>query len=186
MTTRTSFPVIPVVEVPVEEPHGNGKNHRPVVLVVDDERVIADTLSAILSLNGYAPITAYDGVAALELASLIPPEVLITDVMMPRMNGIDLAINIRQVAPDCEVVLFSGQAQTVDLLEPARLAGHVFALLSKPVHPAVLLERVAMCLTPVTASGATAGGVTAGRSTDVSAEHHHRTFRSGAFAGAEG
>jgi CheY-like chemotaxis protein len=177
MTTRTSFPVIPVVEVPVEEPHGNGKNHRPVVLVVDDERVIADTLSAILSLNGYAPITAYDGIAALELASLIPPEVLITDVMMPRMNGIDLAINIRQVAPDCEVVLFSGQAQTVDLLEPARLAGHVFSLLSKPVHPAVLLERVAKCLT--------AGGVTAGRSTDLSAEHH-RTFHSGGFAGAEG
>jgi CheY-like chemotaxis protein len=178
MTTRTSFPVIPVMEVPVEEPHGDGTNHRPVVLVVDDERVIADTLSAILSLNGYAPITAYDGVAALELASLIPPEVLITDVMMPRMNGIDLAINIRQVAPDCEVVLFSGQAQTLDLLEPARLAGHAFALLSKPVHPAVLLERVANCLT--------AGGVTAGRSTDVSAEHHHRTFRGGGFAAAEG
>jgi CheY-like chemotaxis protein len=175
--TRPSFPVIPASEVPVEEPRGDGENRRPVVLVADDERLIADTLSAILSLNGYAPMTAYDGVTALELASLIPPEVLITDVMMPRMNGIDLAIHIKQTVPDCEVVLFSGQAQTVDLLEPARLAGHVFTLLSKPVHPEVLLERVAKCLT--------AAGVTAGRPPEVSTKHH-RMFRTGGFIAAEG
>ncbi len=169
MTARTSFPTVPIAQVPAEDSSLDQTKHRPVVLVVDDEQVIADTLSTILSLNGYAPMTAYDGATALDLASLVPPQMLISDVVTPGMTGIDLAIKVRQDTPDCEVLLFSGQAQTIDLLEPARLAGHVFALLSKPVPPAILLQRIADCLA--------SHGASEGRSVGAPA-HHRRTLRS--------
>jgi DNA-binding NtrC family response regulator len=63
------------------------------------------------------------------------------------MSGIELAIAIRQTAPDCKVLLFSGQAATADLLATARTAGYEFEALSKPIHPTELLACVSKCLT---------------------------------------
>jgi CheY-like chemotaxis protein len=122
------------------------QKHRPVVLVVDDESPIADTLAEILSLSGYAAMPVYDGEEALETALLMPPELLITDVMLPGMSGIELAITIRRIFPDCKVLLFSGQAATTDLLISARRTGHEFTVLSKPVYPTDLLRRVSETL----------------------------------------
>jgi CheY-like chemotaxis protein len=121
--------------------HSNG--HRPRVLVVDDEAVIADTLAEILSLSGFPAIAAYDGNGALGAALLQPPEMLITDVVLPGMNGIELAITVKRVYPDCKILLFSGQANTADLLATARQAGYRFTLLNKPVAPQELLATVA-------------------------------------------
>jgi response regulator RpfG family c-di-GMP phosphodiesterase len=59
------------------------------------------------------------------------------------MNGIDLAIALKTSAPDCRVLLFSGYPDTNDLLHAAAEAGHVFEIISKPVHPTVLLDVVA-------------------------------------------
>ncbi|HEY6375818.1 MAG TPA: response regulator [Edaphobacter sp.] len=115
------------------------------VLVVDDERIIADTLSMILSNSGFDVLTAYDGMKALELARAAPPALLITDVMMPGMTGIELAIMLVEAVPDCKVLLFSGQASTVDLLAAAHDMGHDFELLTKPVHPTDMLRRVSEC-----------------------------------------
>lgn len=122
--------------------------YRPVVMVVDDESSIADTLSEILSRSGYAAIAAYDADSAIETALLTPPEMLITDVVLPGMNGIDLAIHIRRIFPDCKIILFSGQASTADLLVAAHRKGHQFVLLSKPVHPTDLLARISESLRP--------------------------------------
>lgn len=121
----------------------------PVVLIVDDERVIADTLSTILSRSGFAVLTAYDGKSALELARVVPPELLLTDVMMlPGMNGVDLAMAVANEVPDCKILLFSGNAGTADLLRGAREAGHHFTMLAKPLHPTELLAHVANTLDP--------------------------------------
>jgi DNA-binding response OmpR family regulator len=109
------------------------------VLVVDDESAIADTLAEILTRSGYTATPAYDAEDALETALLMPPELLITDVVLPGMSGIELAITIRRIFPDCKILLFSGQAATADLLASANHAGHKFELLSKPVHPSELL-----------------------------------------------
>jgi len=115
---------------------------KPRVLVVDDEQVIADTLAKILDLNGYAASAVYTGTAAVESARSLQPDLVISDVIMPDMNGIEAAISIRGFLPSCKILLFSGQAATADLLENARAQGHEFEILAKPVHPADLLAKL--------------------------------------------
>ena len=115
---------------------------RPRVLVVDDEQVIADTLAKILDLNGYDASAVYTGTAAVESARSLQPDLVISDVIMPDMNGIEAAISIRAFLPSCKILLFSGQAATADLLENARAQGHEFEILAKPVHPSDLLAKL--------------------------------------------
>jgi CheY-like chemotaxis protein len=73
------------------------------------------------------------------------PDLAILDVMLPKMNGIDLAIVIKANYPGCHVLLFSGHANTAMLLEEAGRKGYQFEVLAKPVHPSLMLER-ASCL----------------------------------------
>ena len=120
----------------------NGGKRKPKVLVVDDERVIADTLAIILNQNGFAATAVYSGTGAIEKARSERPDLIISDVIMDDMNGIDAAINIRQFLPSCKILLFSGQAATADLLEKARTQGHEFEILAKPVHPTDLLAKL--------------------------------------------
>ncbi len=115
---------------------------KPRVLVVDDEQVIADTLAKILDLNGYDASAVYTGTAAVESARTLKPDLVISDVIMPDMNGIEAAISIRGFLPSCKILLFSGQAATADLLENARSQGHEFEILAKPVHPSDLLAKL--------------------------------------------
>jgi CheY-like chemotaxis protein len=115
---------------------------KPKVLVADDERVIADTLSIILNQSGFEATAVYSGEKAVEMARALRPNMLISDVIMTDMNGIDAAIQIRSILPDCKILLFSGQAATADLLEGARARGHEFEILAKPVHPQDLLARL--------------------------------------------
>ena len=112
------------------------------VLVLDDETIIADTLAAILSLHGYESAAVYRGEDAVERSRSFRPELVIADVVMPGMNGIEAAIAIRKMLPGCKILLFSGQAATADLLQEARRSGHDFDILSKPVHPDELLAKI--------------------------------------------
>jgi CheY-like chemotaxis protein len=113
-----------------------------VVFVVDDEAVIAQTLAMILNQAGFQA-TAFDHPAkAIAACAELTPTLLISDVMMPVMTGIELAIHFRKAQPDCKILLFSGQATTADLLEKVRAEGYDFDLLSKPIHPADLLAKL--------------------------------------------
>ena len=116
--------------------------HKPKVLVADDERVIADTLAMILNQSGFQAQVAYTGEKALEMAAEYRPEMLISDVIMAGLNGIDAAIKIREILPNIKILLFSGQAATADLLEKARERGYEFEILAKPVHPQDLLAKL--------------------------------------------
>lgn len=148
MSKDKTFPTVPLKDVPVHSDKKRAEEYRPVVMVVDDESVIADTLAEILCRSGYSGIAAYDGDSALETALLTPPEMLITDVVLPGISGIELAIKVRRIFPDCKIILFSGQASTADLLASARADGHHFTLLNKPLHPQDLLHQVAQGLKP--------------------------------------
>ena len=113
------------------------------IFVVDDEHVIASTMALILRFSGGFHATSFNApLEALLMAKNDQPDLLISDVVMPGLSGIDLAIQLKQQCPNCKILLFSGQAASESLLESARAQGHEFELLSKPVHPAKLLARI--------------------------------------------
>ena len=122
--------------------NGRSKKKKITVLVVDDEHLIADTTTEILKRSGFHAACAYDGRSALDMALQLAPDVVLTDVVMPHMNGVQLAIAIRKALPGVEVILLSGQAGISDIVERARKEGHCFEMIAKPVHPERLLERL--------------------------------------------
>ena len=124
------------------------------VLIADDEVLIADTLGLILRQGGYQSRVVYSGTAALRELLSFRPELLISDVIMPDMSGIDVAIRARELLPGCAVLLLSGQAFTADLMQKARAAGYSFDLLSKPLRPEELLNQVARRIKRAPSSGA--------------------------------
>jgi DNA-binding response OmpR family regulator len=121
---------------------GKTKRKKPTVLVVDDERLIADTMTEILRRSGFDAQCAYDGQSALELAVQMTPDYVVTDVVMPRMNGVQLAIAIRKLLPTAEIILLSGQAGISEIVDRGRKEGYTFELIPKPIHPEKLLHRL--------------------------------------------
>ncbi|MEG9437290.1 response regulator [Edaphobacter sp. HDX4] len=115
---------------------------KPRVLVADDEQVIANTLAIILNQSGFEARAVFSGEKAVEILDTFQPDMLISDVIMTGMTGIEAAIVTRQRLPNCKILLFSGQAATADLLEKARVQGHEFEILAKPVHPTDLLAKL--------------------------------------------
>lgn len=114
----------------------------PRILVVDDEKLIADTIVQILNRNGFIAEAAYSGAEAIEKAQRHCPELVLSDVLMPQLDGVEAAIAIRELCPDTRIVLFSGQAATVEILARARERGHTFELLPKPIHPTQLIKHL--------------------------------------------
>jgi CheY-like chemotaxis protein len=112
------------------------------VIVIDDESLIAETVVEILSHVGFDAVAVSDGAAAIELAKTAKPDIVLSDVIMPGLNGVETGIRIRELVPDCRIILFSGQAATVDLLEQARQQGHQFDILAKPMKPDQLINVI--------------------------------------------
>lgn len=114
------------------------------VLVVDDERSIADSLAMIFRVKGFDACVAYSGESAIESADLHKPDVLISDVVMHGMNGFETARQVCKMAPECRVLLISGQAVTVDLMRIADVDCR-YEILNKPVPPQVLIDYIKRC-----------------------------------------
>ena len=110
------------------------------ILVVDDERIIADTLGLILKGRGFDATVTYSGEDALKIAEILRPDVLLSDVVLAGMNGIELALSTLQSWPSCKVILFSGDVATTKLLNDAEVQGYHFEVLAKPVQPQDLLD----------------------------------------------
>ena len=111
------------------------------VFVVDDEPVVAST-TAVMELGGIEARYFVNPLEALEAARRVKPDLVIADVIMPGLSGIDLAVQLKQQFPACKVMLLSGQAETSDLLKTASKKGHHFEVLAKPIHPDVLLAKI--------------------------------------------
>lgn len=129
---------------PDSELNGDSEHHQaaPRILVVDDEVLIADTIVQILNRNGFIAEAVYSGKDAVEAAHRCCPELVLSDVLMPNVDGVEAAIQIRALCPDTRIVLFSGQAATVEILARARERGHTFELLPKPIHPTQLIKHL--------------------------------------------
>ena len=120
------------------------------VFVVDDHDVIASSLALILQFQGGFHATSFtDSVEALQASRREPLDLLITDIVMPKLSGIGLAIKVLEHCGHCKVLLFSGQDVSESMLETARASGYEFDFLRKPVHPATLLSSIQRVLEAV-------------------------------------
>jgi DNA-binding response OmpR family regulator len=129
-----------------------GGNHT--VIIVDDETNIGNSLAVIFASRGYESKTAFSAEQAIEIIAGWEPALAIVDVGLPKMNGIDLAIALKNGHPSCRVLLFSGQPNTADLLAQAEADGHLFEIVAKPAHPTVMLDRAAHLLSPISPEAA--------------------------------
>ena len=118
------------------------------ILIVEDEKVVADTLGQILAANGYEIRVVYSAEDAIALIATWSPNVAILDVMLPKMNGIELALVLKENLPDCHALLFSGQPSVEVLMQKAKDDGHQFEVMAKPVHPTVMLDAISTLLCP--------------------------------------
>lgn len=117
------------------------------VLIVDDEIAVADSLALIFRAQGYEAQVAYSAEQAAEIISQWEPGLVILDVVLPGMNGIDFAIRLKTTCPGCRVLLFSGQQSTSTLVQEAMEKGHEFSVVAKPVHPKFFLDEAARLFT---------------------------------------
>jgi CheY-like chemotaxis protein len=125
-----------------EGPEPRTAQKKKKIIVVDDDALIAESLADILNGEGFEATAVFSGYDAIERARQIQPDVVVSDVVMPEMNGIEAAKSIREFLPQCRIILFSGQALTKNLLAEARAQGHTFEMLAKPVNPYSLLAAL--------------------------------------------
>jgi CheY-like chemotaxis protein len=123
------------------------KGH-PRVLVVEDEEGLAQNLADLLSLEGYHVATAPDGVAGLREHLSFRPDLVISDIVMPIMNGMQMVRSLLERDPKLKVIFMSGffgtRSLQNELLEEIEHFG--FPKLSKPFRPSQLLELVRRAL----------------------------------------
>jgi CheY-like chemotaxis protein len=119
------------------------------ILVVDDEPTVADTLCIIFKKCGFDCRAAYSGPAAIACTDEFCPELLLCDISMPGVNGLEVVSKVTVKYPDCRVLLLTGHytnlghAQEWALSHPAPSR-----IMTKPVPPALLLEAAGALLQP--------------------------------------
>ena len=108
------------------------------ILVVDDNRAMADTLADILETKGFAVHAAAGGTEALEILQEQPVDILLTDVKMPNMNGLELYRETRKTYPNLITIFMTAYAAD-DLIQQGMAEG-VKTVLTKPVEINFLLH----------------------------------------------
>src|SRR5581483_8976305 len=103
----------------------DGHIARKRILVVDDEAHVRDAVRAFLDAQGYAVVTARDGAAALREVERRRPDLVLTDLFMPELDGIELIACLREIAPEIPIVAMANRCKpfTVDYAEIATKLG---------------------------------------------------------------
>ena len=112
------------------------------VLVVEDDPVILRLLEVNFELEGFAVLLAHDGAEGIEIARSEAPDLIVSDIMMPRMSGIELVETLKGDATTAgiPIILLSAKAQTSDL--KAGMDAGADDYVTKPFEPLDLVERV--------------------------------------------
>jgi len=116
------------------------------VFVVDEEPVIATTLVTILNMYGFRATAFANATDTIKAAQDNCPSALVTEIVMREMNGVDLAIHIKSICPNCKVLLCSGQYIPSDVFARATRAGCDYEVLAKPLQPDVLINEIRAAL----------------------------------------
>ena len=112
------------------------------VFVVDDQPIIASTLADILRLSGFSATSFTDPYEALLAACADAPDLVISDIEMPGLSGIGLAIQLKELRLCSNILLISGHQAGIDLVDEARKFGHDFHVLAKPIGPRKLIAEI--------------------------------------------
>lgn len=110
------------------------------ILVVDDEPVARQSLTDILKLEGYTVASAPNGQAAVEYVRTQNVDLMIVDLKMPGMDGLEVVQVVNQVSPETEVILLTAYGSTETAIQALRLRIHDYLL--KPASPAQILATV--------------------------------------------
>lgn len=121
------------------------------VLIVDDEHSVADTLALILSRSGHEALAVYSGMEAIDAAQNFMPHAVISDVMMPGMNGIQLAQYFADNFSGFRVLLMTGHDSAMPVVEKYLGGCGSVPVLTKPALPQNILAFIARCAEQVSA-----------------------------------
>lgn len=110
------------------------------VLLVDDEVEFVTTLAERLALRGIEARVAHEGETALRLVDEDKPQVMVLDVMMPGMKGLDVLSRVKETAPEVQVILLTGQGKTRDGIEGMKLGA--FFYMMKPLDLDELIAKM--------------------------------------------
>ena len=113
---------------------------KPQILIVDDDQGTLASLSRAFALEGYTTLTASSAARGLERLAEEPVDAILSDVVMPEMDGLDFLARVRERAPDVPVILMSGQATVETAVKATRLGALDFV--EKPIG----LERLLLTL----------------------------------------
>jgi CheY-like chemotaxis protein len=140
MSPEFNFEIVPLTEIEQKGLVADHDDHedRPIVLVVDDEEIILDTRAAIFACWGYTAMKALSAEAAIAIAKLVPPDLLVSDIILSGKNGAELAIEMKALVPNCKVVLLASLGAEAQILAEAKAAGYDLNVIAKPVDPAKL------------------------------------------------
>lgn len=119
------------------EPTVENNDKKLILMVVDDEEIIRERLKDLGEKLGLEVHTANDGVEGWEIFKDVQPDLAILDIYMPRMNGLLLMHKIKDVQPDCPVILITGFLHYEQLIQKDRLKPEGFII--KPFH----MEKIA-------------------------------------------
>ena len=112
------------------------------ILIVDDEKDILEFLSYNLKKEGFSIYTASDGLEGLEKTKKIKPDLIIVDLMMPKMNGIEMCENIRNDKKLSNVIILFLTARSEDYTQIAALDSGADDFIKKPIKPKLLISKV--------------------------------------------
>ena len=118
-------------------------NHTPLLMILDDDSAVRHTWTIIFRQQGYEVVPVEHGQAAIDAARERAPDLLLADIRLPDMTGIEAAQRVQQLAPACHVLLISGDSDSSEALAEARAQGSTFEVLPKPISPPDLIQRIA-------------------------------------------
>lgn len=111
----------------------------PLILICDDDPVVHESLSIYLDAEGYEHISAYDGEQALKMSEERQPDLMILDLMMPRMSGIDVCRTIR-LTRSLPIIMLTAKSEEIDRILGLELGADDYIV--KPFSPREVLARI--------------------------------------------
>jgi DNA-binding NtrC family response regulator len=106
---------------------------KPRALVIDDDLMTANTLAQILQLNGFETTALYSGEQAMDWVESIRPDIVLSDIFVQQVNGIETAVRIRNLHPEVRIILFT--ASSIGTVVRERIEELGFEFLQRPLHP---------------------------------------------------